>query len=433
MRKENLMGASALVLYCAGFSRAIGSGKLIAAILVAVLALPMSSLAHHIGNNDSIGTVGGSTVGSGNIGTFGSSGGFSGRIFTSGSSGVGSGSITTSGDSGVTSGTIGTRGGSGVNSGSIRTSGSSGDFSGSIGTFGAGGGFSGSIGTSGGSGEDSGGITTDSSGTDHATAGSIMTNGEMRAGSFTTETGICGSADNAQCGDFVEGADGMKVRRTGTNFRDNRDYERQARTHIRAESIGADDIAEGAVGSDEIADASVAMGDLSLAVRNSISGAQTSAQNAETQATSALSSTQENQQAIMSESNTRQTTNGWFDTRVTALENHDIQGDINRAIAAQTEEMDGRFADVDASLAKIEGAIDRLDEGIAMSHAMAMIGAPTKKSFGITAATGFYQDKSAAAIGLGFRPTDSVLIKAGVSYGFDSKEVGGGLGVMLEF
>ena len=249
----------------------------------------------------------------------------------------------------------------------------------------------------------------------------------------------------------------MPTRSVGTTFGDNRDYERQARTHIRADSIGAadiaasainsDEIAKGAVGSNEILDGTIAIVDLSSEVRNSISGAQTSAtnaqnsataaqtsaQNAETQATSALSSTQENQQAIMSESNTRQMTDGWFDTRVTALENDDIRGDINRAIAAQTEEMDSRFADVDASLAKIEGAIDRLDEGIAMSHAMAMIGAPTKKSFGITAATGFYQDKSAAAIGLGFRPTDSVLIKAGVSYGFDSKEVGGGLGVTLEF
>ena len=89
--------------------------------------------------------------------------------------------------------------------------------------------------------------------------------------------------------------------------------------------------------------------------------------------------------------------------------------------------------DVNKVFRRIEGAIDRLDEGIAMSHAISMIKVPQGKEFGISFAGGFYQDKQAAAIGIGFRPTDGLLLSAGASYGFDSEEVGGAVSINFGF
>ena len=89
--------------------------------------------------------------------------------------------------------------------------------------------------------------------------------------------------------------------------------------------------------------------------------------------------------------------------------------------------------DVNNVFRRIEGAIDRLDEGIAMSHAISMIKVPQGKEFGISFAGGFYQDKQAAAIGVGFRPTDGLLLSAGASYGFDSEEVGGAVSINFGF
>ena len=89
--------------------------------------------------------------------------------------------------------------------------------------------------------------------------------------------------------------------------------------------------------------------------------------------------------------------------------------------------------DVNNVFRRIEGDIDRLDEGIAMSHAISMIKVPEGKEFGISFAGGFYQDKQAAAIGVGFRPTDGLLLSAGASYGFDSEEVGGAVSINFGF
>ena len=89
--------------------------------------------------------------------------------------------------------------------------------------------------------------------------------------------------------------------------------------------------------------------------------------------------------------------------------------------------------DVNNVFRRIEGDIDRLDEGIAMSHAISMIKVPEGKEFGISFAGGFYQDKQAAAIGVGFRPSDGLLLSAGASYGFDSQEVGGAVSINFGF
>ena len=89
--------------------------------------------------------------------------------------------------------------------------------------------------------------------------------------------------------------------------------------------------------------------------------------------------------------------------------------------------------DVNNLFRRIEGDIDRLDEGIAMSHAISMIKVPEGKEFGISFAGGFYQDKQAAAIGVGFRPSDGLLLSAGASYGFDSEEVGGAVSINFGF
>ena len=89
--------------------------------------------------------------------------------------------------------------------------------------------------------------------------------------------------------------------------------------------------------------------------------------------------------------------------------------------------------DVNNVFRRIEGDIDRLDEGIAMSHAISMIKVPQGKEFGISFAGGFYQDKQAAAIGVGFRPTDGLLLSAGASYGFDSEEIGGAVSINFGF
>ena len=89
--------------------------------------------------------------------------------------------------------------------------------------------------------------------------------------------------------------------------------------------------------------------------------------------------------------------------------------------------------DVNNVFRRLEGDIDRLDEGIAMSHAISMIKVPEGKEFGISFAGGFYQDKQAAAIGVGFRPSDGLLLSAGASYGFDSEEVGGAVSINFGF
>ena len=89
--------------------------------------------------------------------------------------------------------------------------------------------------------------------------------------------------------------------------------------------------------------------------------------------------------------------------------------------------------DIENIFRRIEGDIDRLDEGIAMSHAISMIKVPEGKEFGISFAGGFYQDKQAAAIGVGFRPTDGLLLSAGASYGFDSEEIGGAVSINFGF
>ncbi len=89
--------------------------------------------------------------------------------------------------------------------------------------------------------------------------------------------------------------------------------------------------------------------------------------------------------------------------------------------------------DIENIFRRIEGDIDRLDEGIAMSHAISMIKVPEGKEFGISFAGGFYQDKQAAAIGVGFRPSDGLLLSAGASYGFDSEEIGGAVSINFGF
>ena len=72
---------------------------------------------------------------------------------------------------------------------------------------------------------------------------------------------------------------------------------------------------------------------------------------------------------------------------------------------------------------RIEGDIDRLDEGIAMAGALSMMRIPAGKSFGISIGVGSYEDKQAMSLGIGFQLTDEVLFSVGGSYGFDSEKV----------
>ena len=85
------------------------------------------------------------------------------------------------------------------------------------------------------------------------------------------------------------------------------------------------------------------------------------------------------------------------------------------------------FADfgdeVNNTFRRIEGDIDRLDEGIAMAGALSMMKIPAGKSFGISIGVGSYEDKQAMSLGIGFQLTDEVLFSVGGSYGFDSEKV----------
>ena len=549
------------------------------------------------------------------------------QITTSGGTGALSGQIITSGGGGVFSGIIATDGGGGEGSGQISTRGASGDFSGIIATFGGSGERSGSITTGSGIGERSGEISTRVLSGAHATSGRIMTNGEMRAGSFTTETGICGSADNDQCGDFIgDGTTGSLVQRMnpgGTPMVDadgNPVFERERRTHIRANSIGSADIASNAVGSDEIDDDSVSMADLSLAVRNGISGAQAAADAAQadadvvdsteivdgtittadisaaaitalqtdatarTAAQTALEAAQAAQAdadvvdsaeivdgtittgdisaaaitALQTDATARTAAQTALEAAQAAQADADVVdsaeildgtiaiGDISAAAitalqtdatartAAQTaleaaqaaqadayavdsaEIVDGTitaadlkdgsvtakklsadavigvlvdsngrgritgdqiangaiivrgsagqsaaqsagarsaqtgearevqiapgsigFSDfgdeVNNAFRRIEGNIDRLDEGIAMSMALTGIDIPARSDFAVSVSGGFYQNKQAAAIGVGFRPTDTLLLSLGAAYGLDSEEIGGRVSISFGF
>ena len=499
------------------------------------------------------------------------------QITTSGGTGALSGQIITSGGGGVFSGIIATDGGGGEGSGQISTRGASGDFSGIIATFGGSGERSGSITTGSGIGERSGEISTRVLSGAHATSGRIMTNGEIRAGSFTTETGICGSADNDQCGDFIgDGTTGSLVQRMnpgGTPMVDadgNPVFERGSRTHIRANSIGSADIASNAVGSDEIDDDSVSMADLSLAVRNGISGAQAAADAAQADAdvvdsteivdgtitTADISAAAIT--ALQTDATARTAAQTALEAAQAAQADADVVdsaeildgtiaiGDISAAAmtvlqtdatartAAQTaleaaqaaqadaytvdsaEIVDGTiiaadlkdgsvtanklsadavigvlvdsngqgritgdqiangaiivrgsagqsaaqsagarsaqtgearevqiapgsigFSDfgdeVNNAFRRIEGNIDRLDEGIAMSMALTGIDIPARSDFAVSVSGGFYQNKQAAAIGVGFRPTDTLLLSLGAAYGLDSEEIGGRVSISFGF
>ena len=85
------------------------------------------------------------------------------------------------------------------------------------------------------------------------------------------------------------------------------------------------------------------------------------------------------------------------------------------------------FADfgdeVNNTFRRIEGDIDRLDEGIAMAGALSMMKIPAGKSFGISIGVGSYEDKQAMSLGVGFQLTDEVLFSVGGSYSFDSEKV----------
>ena len=445
------------------------------------------------------------------------------QITTSGGTGALSGQIVTSGGGGVFSGIIATDGGGGEGSGQISTRGASGDFSGIIATFGGSGERSGSITTGSGIGERSGEISTRVLSGAHATSGRIMTNGEMRAGSFTTETGICGSADNDQCGDFIgDGTTGLLVQRMnpgGTPMVDadgNPVFERESRTHIRAESIGAADIASNAVGSDEIDDDSVSMADLSLAVRNGISGAQAAADAAQADAdvvdtgeimdgtivtadisAAAITALQTDATARTAAQTALEAAQAAqadayavdsaeiVDGTITAADLKDgsvtakklsadavigvlvdsngrgritgeqiangaiiVRGSAGQSAGARSAQTGGArevqiapgsigFADfgdeVNNAFRRIEGNIDRLDEGIAMSMALSGIEIPARSDFAVSISGGFYQDKQAAAIGVGFRPTDTSLLSLGAAYGLDSEEIGGRVSITFGF
>ncbi len=449
------------------------------------------------------------------------------QITTSGGTGDLSGQIITSGGGGVFSGIIATDGGGGEGSGQISTRGASGDFSGIIATFGGSGERSGSITTGSGIGERSGEISTRVLSGAHATSGRIMTNGEIRAGSFTTETGICGSADNDQCGDFIgDGTTGLLVQRMnpgGTPMFDadgNPVFERERRTHIRANSIGSGDIASDAVGSDEIDDDSVSMADLSLAVRNGISGAQAAADAAQadadvvdsaeildgtiaigdisaaamtvlqtdatarTAAQTALEAAQAAQAdaytvdsaeivdgtiiaadlkdgsvtanklsadaviGVLVDSNGQgritgdQIANGAIIVRGSAGQSAAQSAGARSAQTGEAREVQiapgsigfSDFGDeVNNAFRRIEGNIDRLDEGIAMSMALTGIDIPARSDFAVSVSGGFYQNKQAAAIGVGFRPTDTLLLSLGAAYGLDSEEIGGRVSISFGF
>ena len=89
--------------------------------------------------------------------------------------------------------------------------------------------------------------------------------------------------------------------------------------------------------------------------------------------------------------------------------------------------------EVNNAFRRIEGNIDRLDEGIAMSMALTGIDIPARSDFAVSVSGGFYQNKQAAAIGVGFRPTDTLLVSLGAAYGLDSEEIGGRVSITFGF
>ena len=80
---------------------------------------------------------------------------------------------------------------------------------------------------------------------------------------------------------------------------------------------------------------------------------------------------------------------------------------------------------------RLDGEIDRLDEGIAMATALSMMEVPLRHKFGLSLGVGHYQDKQAVALGVGFRPKKNLLIKVGGAYGFDSNKtaIGGSISI----
>ena len=80
---------------------------------------------------------------------------------------------------------------------------------------------------------------------------------------------------------------------------------------------------------------------------------------------------------------------------------------------------------------RLDGEIDRLDEGIAMATALSMMEVPSGHKFGLSLGVGHYQDRQAMALGVGFRPKKNLLIRVGGAYGFDSNKaaIGGSISI----
>ena len=246
---------------------------------------------------------------------------------------------------------------------------------------------------------------------------------------------VCGSADPADCGGLDPS--GLPV----------------PRTHIKARSIGTGDLANfdtntqtgGAVNEVNIINLAVSERTIqdeavtTRTIRNRhVTTEKLAVYNEETGTGGAVNNNNINTHAISTRTiedravTGRKIADGAID--VVGSAGAEQRTGVHQAIIrAGSIGLDDFGDEVNNVFRRLEGDIDRLDEGIAMSHAISMIKVPEGKEFGISFAGGFYQDKQAAAIGVGFRPTDGLLLSAGASYGFDSEEVGGAVSINFGF
>ncbi|KRS13827.1 hypothetical protein XM53_04465 [Roseovarius atlanticus] len=98
---------------------------------------------------------------------------------------------------------------------------------------------------------------------------------------------------------------------------------------------------------------------------------------------------------------------------------------LTSAVQANT----GSIAANSRGIASNARGIENNKEGIAMAMALDAPYVPSDRTFALSTGVGAFEGKTAFALNMGFRASDSVQFDAGLAHGFDNNQTGGRVGV----